>query len=463
MSTAKDRTYEIAIVGAGIIGTALAHAFGNQGRNVLLLERDLSEPDRIVGELLQPGGVAALEKLGLRDCLENIDAIPCLGYEVIYHGRGVHIPYPETEQGKQRQGRSFHHGRFVQNLRAAAKAAKGVTVVEATVTELVKNEATGQILGVGCRRKGQDEIEYYFASLTVCADGYASNFRKHLVSKKTEVTSKFVALELVDADMPRKYHGHVVLSDNAPILLYQISTHITRALVDVRGKVPADQLRTHLQARTADLPPSLRPSFAKAILARERYPSMPNSFLAPTVNTVPGLLIVGDAMNMRHPLTGGGMTVAFNDAVLLRELLSPENVPDLEDLAEVASSLSDFHWRRKGADGGSSVINILSMALYQLFAADSPQLRVLQKGCFAYFKLGGKCVSEPCGLLAGIIKTPMVLFWHFYVVAFYSIAVMFGELKAQPWRWPGAAVETVRIFWTACVVILPYIFSEMGR
>lgn len=59
------RTYDIAIIGAGIIGTALAHVLGNQGRSVLLLERDLSEPDRIVGELLQPGGVKMLEKLGL--------------------------------------------------------------------------------------------------------------------------------------------------------------------------------------------------------------------------------------------------------------------------------------------------------------------------------------------------------------------------------------------------------------
>lgn len=61
----KERTYDIAIIGAGIAGTALAHALGSQGRSVLLLERDLSEPDRIVGELLQPGGVMALETLGL--------------------------------------------------------------------------------------------------------------------------------------------------------------------------------------------------------------------------------------------------------------------------------------------------------------------------------------------------------------------------------------------------------------
>lgn len=57
---------DIVIVGAGIAGCAAAVAFGKQGRSVILLEKSLKEPDRIVGELLQPGGVEALEKLGLR-------------------------------------------------------------------------------------------------------------------------------------------------------------------------------------------------------------------------------------------------------------------------------------------------------------------------------------------------------------------------------------------------------------
>ena len=57
---------DVVIVGAGIAGSAMAVALGNQGRSVILLEKSLKEPNRIVGELLQPGGVQALEKLGLR-------------------------------------------------------------------------------------------------------------------------------------------------------------------------------------------------------------------------------------------------------------------------------------------------------------------------------------------------------------------------------------------------------------
>ena len=43
----------------------MAVVLGREGRHVTVIERDLKQPDRIVGELLQPGGVKVLEELGL--------------------------------------------------------------------------------------------------------------------------------------------------------------------------------------------------------------------------------------------------------------------------------------------------------------------------------------------------------------------------------------------------------------
>lgn len=40
----------------------------------MTLERDLSQPNRIVGELLQPGGLHKLQELGLEEAVEGIDA-----------------------------------------------------------------------------------------------------------------------------------------------------------------------------------------------------------------------------------------------------------------------------------------------------------------------------------------------------------------------------------------------------
>ena len=43
----------------------MAAVLGKDGRRVTIIERDLKQPDRIVGELLQPGGYDCLKALGL--------------------------------------------------------------------------------------------------------------------------------------------------------------------------------------------------------------------------------------------------------------------------------------------------------------------------------------------------------------------------------------------------------------
>jgi len=183
---------------------------------------------------------------------------------------------------------------------------------------------------------------------------------------------------------------------------------------------------------------------------------MPNSWLPPSTNKTPGLIILGDAMNMRHPLTGGGMTVAFNDVVVLRDLLSPSVTPDLNDTRLVLRQMSRFHWQRKHL---TAVINILAQALYSLFAADDSRLRALQLGCFRYFQMGGVCISGPVGLLAGLIKQPVVLFYHFFSVALLAIWIM---MKDSPiYLLPLAFLNGIAVFLKACEVIFPYIFSEL--
>ena len=57
-------------MGSGVLGSALAATLAREGRRVTVIERDLSEPDRIVGELLQPGGRRALKQLGLEGKVE---------------------------------------------------------------------------------------------------------------------------------------------------------------------------------------------------------------------------------------------------------------------------------------------------------------------------------------------------------------------------------------------------------
>ena len=61
----SNQSFDVVIIGSGILGSAMAYTMAQQKRRVVVIERDLSEPNRIVGELLQPGGRVALDKLGL--------------------------------------------------------------------------------------------------------------------------------------------------------------------------------------------------------------------------------------------------------------------------------------------------------------------------------------------------------------------------------------------------------------
>lgn len=235
--------YDVLIIGAGIAGSSLAYALSLTERptplRIGVLERSLSEPDRIVGELLQPGGVAALTKIGMRSCLDGIDAVPVHGYCVVEAGVPVHIPYPDAAEG-----RSFHHGRFIQSLRAKARQGKGVEMVEATASELVECGTTRRVIGVKATRKGAEEKEVFWASLVVVADGCFSNFRSAVLGSdaaKSTTKSHFVGAVLEDAHLPIDKHGTVVLVKGfGPVLLYQIAEHDTRILIDVKAPLPSD-------------------------------------------------------------------------------------------------------------------------------------------------------------------------------------------------------------------------------
>lgn len=454
MGASIKRDYDVVIVGAGILGSALAATLARQGRDVLLIERDYSEPDRIVGELLQPGGVAALSALGLRDCLEGIDAVLVKGYQCIYHGESVGIPYTSDENKKAYEGRSFHHGKFVMALRKAALAEKNVTKLQASVSKMTSNPETGKVLGV----KTADG-DHFWAPLTVVADGCFSKFRSSYISQKPVVRSNFVGMVLKDTVMPNPYHGHVILGANSPVLVYQIGTHDTRILIDIQGKLPSNssgELKEYLQSTILpELPDSVKPSFEIA-LETERLRSMPNSFLPPSTNVTEGLIMLGDAMNMRHPLTGGGMTVALNDVLLLSKLLSPSAIPDLNNTKAVLLAMPKLHWQRKRL---ASTINVLAQALYSLFAADDEKLRVLQEGCFRYFQLGGQCVDGPVGFLSGVSPRPIMLFLHFFAVAIYAVLLQFKASKVM--EYPKTAIKSVGVLTKACQVLFPVLGSEL--
>ena len=455
------QVWDLIVVGAGIAGAAFAYEQGLQGRRTLLLERDLTQPDRIVGELLQPGGYLALKRLGLERCVEGIDAQKVKGYYLFKNGVEAPLGYPLEGMGDDVAGRSFHHGRFIQKLREAAAAAPNVTVRQGTVKQLINDSGNaweeGQVVtGVKYKASSDGQEVSALAHLTIVCDGMYSTFRKKLSKPDIEHPSFFVALLLKNTQLPHPFHGHVILAKPSPVLFYPISSTEARCLVDYPGsKLPSvstgDMQRYLLENIAPQVPPSLREPFELAVKSG-RIRSLQNSQIYSAPLHQPGALLLGDAFNMRHPLTGGGMTVAFSDTALLCDMLRP--LPDLSNPIATSEATAKFYVQRKPV---AATINTLANALYAVFNSTGEDVahEEMQQACFDYLKLGGMYSNGPVSLLSGLNPRPSVLVAHFFMVAFYGV----GRLLLPRPSVKGLWVAVMLIYY-ACTIILPIIKAE---
>lgn len=438
--------YDVIVVGAGVVGCALGNALGKQGRRVLVIERELKEPDRIVGELMQPAGVHRLRDLGLEGCLEGIDSPIVRGYAIFSNGKGIQLSYPKDKNGNQELGNSFHHGKFIMKLRDSLKSVDKVELIQGNVTSFLEEQ--GKVVGV-VYKTGPEAMNEARAPLTIACDGCGSNLRNKFIHAKPEHSSKFYGVIIHDTPLPYPNHGHVILLQTGPVLAYQIGTHETRLLIDLPNSISDPQ--HHMLTETASqLPESLRASFVKAV--QEKKPqSMPNSKLDPENVIQPGVLYLGDSFNMRHPLTGGGMTVGLSDAVTARDVLA--KVKDFSDTQAVMNQLNQLYIKRKGY---SSTINILSWALYHVFTAkNDPILPKMRDACIAYLNLGWEFTNGPVCLLAGLKPYPTFLMMHFFAVAIFGVA-----RTLLPFPTPRKIWHSYRLLSAASNIVVPLVKKE---
>ncbi|XWS40338.1 hypothetical protein CRYUN_Cryun18bG0132400 [Craigia yunnanensis] len=390
------------------------------GRRVHVIGRDLNEPGRIVGELLQPGGYLKLIELGLEDCVDEIDAQRVFGYALYKDGKNTSV---SLEQG--------------------------------TVTSLL--EENGTIKGVQYKTKGGQELIAY-APLTIVCDGCFSNLRCSLCDPKVDVPSCFVGLVLENCELPHANHGHVILADPSPILFYPISSTEIRCLVDVSGqKVPSvsnGEMAHYLKTVVApQIPAELYTAFISAI-DKGNIRTMPNRSMPAAPHPTPGALLMGDAFNVRHPLTGRGMTVALSDIVVLRDLL--RSLHDLYDASAFCKYLESFYTLRKPV---ASTINTLAGALYKVVSASpEPARKEMRQACFDYLSLGGIFSNGPISLLSGLNPHPISLVLHFFAVAIYGVGRLLLPFPSPKRIWTGA-----RLISGASGIIFPIIKAEGVR
>ncbi|KAG1774336.1 squalene epoxidase-domain-containing protein [Suillus placidus] len=461
-------SYDVLIVGAGVAGPALAYALAtktcdkrNATVRIALLERSLSKPDRIVAELLQPGGVAALKILGLESCLGELGSVSLLGYHVLRGEQGVCAPFPEGHDA-----RAFNHGAFIMALRDRAQQAPNIDVIESTVTSLIEEKNTHRVIGVRASQAG-GQPESYFANLVILADGSSSKFRTVVLGNMPyEPSHKGYLAGLIvkglKLPMP-KYATMAVLKGAGPVIFFELPNNEHRMLIELKQQPPG--LKEHIMHDIVpQLPPSVRTPILNA-LETSRVRRVPHFYLPPTKQgecSKAGAFLLGDSLNMRHPLTAGGMTVALNDVVILSDLLA--QIESFDNWDEISAILRKWHHLRKPL---ASTINTMSMSWAGIFAAEGEVFDIMQEGALKFFGKGAEYSEEPMSLAAGITHSPLLLARNSLAITFYSIWVLFthprpGNKSApQFYEYPSLLFKALNVIWTMGIVMGPVMWAEM--
>ena len=444
MTTTTDKiNYDVCIIGAGIAGATMAAYLSKQGKKIVIVERNLSERNVIIGELLQPGGVQRLQEMGFESFLDDIDAQPVYGYDMIFEGKDFHISYP-NENGEP-SGYGFRNGAFLQNIRKYILAQDNITVIEGRVTELIEKDS--KITGVQFLRKQASDEEIIQADLTIVSDGPMSRFREKLSNPDKKVNGYFLGLLLKNCELPYPNHGHMAMGDHPPFVIYPVTTSAWRILIDFKGeqapKFGPDFKKFLLNTFEKFIPQSARESFVAAV-EEGNFKMFPNHRLPAAPIKKAGAVLLGDSLNMRHPLTGGGMTAVFADVINLGENLA--TVKDFSDTKAVRKAVQKYYDTRHL---GTQTTNILADGLYGVVY--NPDLR---RAFFEYVSRGGKYAEETIAILAGLNKDKKLLKKHFIGLASYGTMkkLQSANIKEMGDSY-GMVKEAVRI-------ITPLLLSE---
>jgi 2-polyprenyl-6-methoxyphenol hydroxylase-like FAD-dependent oxidoreductase len=316
--------FDIATVGGGLGGAAIAKAMAERGARVLVLERDTSFRDRVRGEALSAWGTAEAKKLGLYDAL----AERCghmLRYWSIYAGGHQIVKrdlFATTPQGDG--WFTFYHPRM-QEIALELAVAAGAHVRRGA---RVRGVTPGPTPRVAVEERGRTyEVD---ARLVVGADGRASMVRQWGGFTATNDPAKLlfsgVLFDRVASPADEFYHALAPGLGLTALIFPQrdgqartyFGFHKDAGLERLQGA--GDVTRYRALSHRIGVPVEFYAE-AKPIGPLSTFDGA-DSWVAHPYRD--GVALIGDAASTSDPTWGQGMSLTLRDARVLRDALLAE-------------------------------------------------------------------------------------------------------------------------------------------
>ena len=302
--------FDVAIIGAGPAGSTLAALLARRGVSVALFDRDAFPRDKLCGEFLSYDALPVLRPLGVLDAIDAAGAPYIERCRVIGAKRIYEFALPKAARGVSRM--------FLDDLLLRTAAANGAQRFDGqTVTSLDDVNAKVIVGAWGRWGRFDQQLKRAFAR-----DRSHRNFgfKRHYVANNSTTSIDLYSFK-------RGYLGV-----NA----------VEGGITNICGLVHASRLAGHKGRWDAFVEtiraeePTLDALYASHAPAQDGYLSSEPVIFRARSAVEGGVFMIGDASGVIDPLTGNGMAMAIQSALLLaprlmRLLEQPSRRAEIED------------------------------------------------------------------------------------------------------------------------------------
>jgi 2-octaprenyl-6-methoxyphenol hydroxylase len=320
MSHPGTRVHDLAVVGGGMTGLALACAAAGAGLSVVLIER---HPLAATAAAPFDGRVTAIAR-GSRRLLDAIgvwsrlaaEAQPILDIRVGERHSPLTVHYDHREVGDEPLGHIVENRLIRRALLArTAELAKGPLEIAAPVQ---LSHSVREAGSAGLRLEGTGEIR---ASLVAAADGRGSMLRSEagigILRWDYDQTGIVATIEherphaglAIERFFPEGPLAILPMTGNRSSIVWAAANRLAGELVALDDAEFMDELGERFGDELGALElAGPRWHYPLSMVQAERY-------------TAPRLALVGDAARAIHPIAGQGWNLALRDVAALAELL----------------------------------------------------------------------------------------------------------------------------------------------
>jgi flavin-dependent dehydrogenase len=286
---------DVAIVGAGPAGATLAALLAGRGVRVALIDRDRFPRDKVCGEFLSYDALPVLEPLGIIDELDRIGSPRIEHCRIVGSHRNYEFDLPHAARGVSRV--------FLDELLVRTAQAKGAELREGhTVADMAELDAT--VVAGAWGRWGRFDQQLH--------RGFVRDHRHRNFGFKRHYRGPHPA-GVIDLHSFRR--GYLGVSA------------VEGGITNIAGLVHATRLSGHkgrwdtfIETLRAE-EPALETLYAAHEPAQEDYLSSEPVIFRSRSAVENGIFMIGDASGVIDPLTGNGMAMAIQSALLAAPLL----------------------------------------------------------------------------------------------------------------------------------------------